>query len=148
MELKDTVFITITGVSNYYGLRPFRRGLLFDLHKEPENAYDDEAIYAELPYIGKVGYVANSTNTVYQGTSSAGRIYDLFSDHAVGEVMFVTRSSVIARLVPADELEAREKEAEALRTRYHRSRGGDGEDLDFSGWESDMLSEKQSPYDV
>ena len=146
MELKDTVFITITGVSNYYGLRPFRRGLLFDLHKEPENAYDDEAIYAELPYIGKVGYVANSTNTVYQGTASAGRIYDLFTERAVGEVMFVTRSSVIARLVPAEELRAKQEEENMLRTRYKPEDGA--ETLDFSAWEEDTQKNGTGPYDV
>ena len=145
MELKDTVFITITGVSNYYGLRPFRRGLRFGLCKEPDNAYDGEAIYAELPYIGKIGYVANSTNTVYQGTSSAGRIYELFTECAVGEVMFVTRSSIIARLVSPDEVEeGAEEEAALYRRRGERSDGVS----DRSDWENVLPDFKLRPYDV
>ncbi|MBQ9428662.1 MAG: HIRAN domain-containing protein [Clostridia bacterium] len=145
MELKDTVFITLTGLSNYYGLRPFRRGLRFGLCKEPQNPYDEEAIYAELPYIGKIGYVANSTHTVYQGTASAGRIYDLFTDVAVGEVMFVTRSSVIARLVPPDEVGEDAEEKAAL---YRRRGERDGGASDRSDWENVLPDFKLRPYDV
>ena len=38
--------------------------------------YDSDAIRAFLPYIGKVGYIANSPQTKAGGTESASRIYE------------------------------------------------------------------------
>lgn len=88
-------FVTITGLEHYYGKKPFKIGRKIKLVKEPENEYDSEAIAAVLPYIGKIGYVANSTYTVYGGTVSAGRLYDKVGDRAYGTVMFVTHTSAI-----------------------------------------------------
>lgn len=97
MEYK---FITITGVKNYYSLKPFSVGKILTLKKEPENAYDNEAIKVTLPSIDTVGYVANSAHTVYAGTMSAGRIYDKIANEAHAVVMFITHSSVIAAVLP------------------------------------------------
>ena len=58
------IFITITGCNHYLGYGVFRRKMELVLRKEPDNDYDKEAIRAEIPGIGKVGYVANSTHTV------------------------------------------------------------------------------------
>ncbi len=74
--MKNSVLVTITGLAHYYGTKPFKVGAVIKLKKEYDNKYDDEAIRAQLPYIGTVGYVANSTYTVYSGTYSAGRLYD------------------------------------------------------------------------
>lgn len=98
-------FVTITGLNHYYGKKPFEVGRVFKIIKEPDNDYDDEAIFAFLPFIEKIGYVANSTNTVYQGTVSAGRIYDKIDDYAYAKTMFITHSSVIAIVLDKDDVE-------------------------------------------
>ena len=95
----ESIFITITGSSNYYGLKPYKVGRIVKLSKDPNNSYDGEAIKVELPYIGRVGYVANSPATVYAGTESAGRVYEKVGPVAYAKVRFITRSSVIAEIV-------------------------------------------------
>lgn len=103
--MKKTYFVTITGLNHYYGKKPFEIGKIVKLIKEPDNEYDDEAIVAFLPFIDKIGYVANSTNTVYQGTISAGRLYDKIEDYAYGRIMFVTHSSAIAQILDKKDVE-------------------------------------------
>ncbi len=100
-----TMFVTITGINHYYGVKPFEIGRVVRLVKEPENGHDDDAIRVELPFIETVGYVANSTNTVYRGTYSAGRIYDKIEDAAFAEVAFITHSSVIAAVLTPEDVE-------------------------------------------
>lgn len=97
--MEKNYFITITGTKYYYGMKPFEIGRIFKLVKEPENEYDSEAIRAELPFIDKVGYVANSTCTVAKGTYSAGRVYDLFKNKAYGQVLFTLNNSAICLLI-------------------------------------------------
>ena len=99
----ERLFITITGCNHYLGLKPFAVGRLVRLCKETSNDYDGEAIRAEMPYIDTVGYVANSANTVYAGTYSAGRLYDKIGDTAYAEVAFITHSSVIAAVLTPEE---------------------------------------------
>ena len=102
----DTVhFITVTGIDHYYGKTPFEIGRITKIVKEPDNPHDSEAIRVELPFIGNVGYVANSANTVYRGTASAGRIYDKIGDYAYARVFFVTHSGVIALVLSPGEVE-------------------------------------------
>ncbi len=101
--MEKSIFITITGANNYFGKAPFKIGRAFKLEKEPDNSFDCEAIKVSHPLIGTVGYVANSIHTVYEGTHSAGRLYDKTGDSAFVEVMFITHSSVIARLLSDDE---------------------------------------------
>lgn len=98
-------FITITGISHYYEQKPFEIGRVVKIVKEPENPHDSEAIFAELPFIGKVGYVANSANTVYRGTISAGRIYDKIGEYAYAQVLFITHSGLIALVLSPEEVE-------------------------------------------
>ena len=106
----STMFVTITGIHHYYGDKPFEIGRVVRLVKEPDNKHDDDAIRVELPFIETVGYVANSTNTVYRGTYSAGRIYDKIEDAAFAEVAFITHSSVIAAVLPPEDVEENESE--------------------------------------
>ena len=101
----ENVFITITGVNHYFGMKPFKIGKVFRIVKEDENSFDNEAIRAELPMIDTIGYVANSTNTVYAGTISAGRLYDKIDDYAYAQTMFITHSSVIALVLSPEEVE-------------------------------------------
>ena len=101
----ENMFITITGQNHYLGMKPFKVNRLVKIVKEPENDFDSEAIRVELPYIDTIGYVANSANTVFAGTCSAGRLYDKIEDYAFAQVMFITHSSVIAIVVPKEEVE-------------------------------------------
>ncbi len=103
--MEKTYFVTITGLNHYYGKKPFEIGRIIKLIKEPDNEYDKEAILAFLPFIDKIGYVANSTNTVYDGTISAGRLYDKIDDYAYGKVMFVTHSSAIVLVLDKEDVE-------------------------------------------
>ena len=98
----ENIFITITGISHYYGKKPFEIGRTVKLIKEPDNHYDNEAIGVYLPFIDKIGNVANSVQTVFAGTQSAGRIWDKIGESAFAQVMFVTHSSVIALVLPPE----------------------------------------------
>lgn len=102
--MKEQIYITITGGNNYFGKAPFKPERIFKLEKEPDNLHDFEAIKVSHELIGTVGYVANSVHTVYEGTYSAGRLYDKIDKVAYAQVMFVTHSSVIARLLPDKEI--------------------------------------------
>lgn len=97
--MMDEKFVTITATDYYLGLKPFKVGRKVRLVKEKENDYDSEAIRVELPYIETIGYVANSVKTVYDGTLSAGRVYEKIGDKAVAQVMFITHSGVIAKIL-------------------------------------------------
>lgn len=99
------MYITITGLGHYLGMRPYKVGRIVKLVKDKGNEYDESAIRVELPFLDVVGYVANSVNTVYAGTYSAGRLYDKIDDLAYAQVMFITHSSVIARVLSPEELE-------------------------------------------
>ena len=110
--MENTYFVTITGLNHYYGKKPYEIGRIIKLIKEPDNEYDKEAIAAFLPFIDKIGYVANSTNTVYDGTISAGRLYDKIEDYAYGRVMFVTHSSAIAIVLDKEDVEEPDDEDE------------------------------------
>ena len=97
--MKNTTYITITGIGYYYGEKPFEIGSMVRLRKDFDNEYDSEAIMVEKPYIGKIGYVANSYKTGIKGTMSAGRLYDRIGTVAFARVMFITDNSVIAEVV-------------------------------------------------
>ncbi len=81
------VYITITGLNHYYGSDFIKEGLKVKLVKEPENAYDKEAIMVMVEGLGKVGYVANSVHTVLGESISAGRLYDRIGKKANAKVV-------------------------------------------------------------
>lgn len=93
-------YIAITGTSHYFGTGFLKPGQIVHLRKDPDNPYDQEAIRAEIPPIGKIGYVANSTHTVPKGCRSAGRIYDSFDQRISGIVRFIIKDTVIVELAP------------------------------------------------
>ena len=97
--MESELFVTVTGINHYYGITPFEIGREIQLAKEPDNLYDSDAIVATLPYIGAIGYVANSVHTVVRGTFSASRVYDRLGCNATAKVMFVNGSSAICRIV-------------------------------------------------
>lgn len=104
------IFTTVVGINNYEGNKVFKLGSIIKLLKEPENDYDAEAIACEIEYIGKVGYLANSTKTVIKGTMSAGRVYDKIDNVSFCEVKFIANNSVIAKVLTKNEIESLKNE--------------------------------------
>lgn len=102
--MNDDMYATIVGLNNYEGSKVFKIGSIVRLVKEPENDYDLEAIACESKYVGKTGYIANSANTVTKGTMSAGRIYDKIDDISFCEVKFVSKDSVIAKVLTYEQI--------------------------------------------
>ncbi|WP_288011160.1 HIRAN domain-containing protein [Kyrpidia sp.] len=98
--MEERVYIAVTGIQHYFGPQVFQLNQIIVLTKEPDNAHDAEAIRAEIPSIGKLGYVANSPHTVPRGCRSAGRIYDLFEQSIAGVVRFILKDTVIVELLP------------------------------------------------
>jgi len=94
----EPLFIGITGARHYQGTQLAKKGMTVRLVKEPDNAYDEEAILVELPPFGKIGYVANSVHTVPKGCRSAGRIYDAFHGETTGVIRFVVNDTMIVEL--------------------------------------------------
>lgn len=103
--MEKNIFVTITGTNYCYGMKPFEVGRVIKLIKEPDNEHDSEAIRAELPFIDKIGYVANSPCTVAKGTFSAGRVHDLFEKETYAQILFVTHASVICLLLSPEDME-------------------------------------------
>lgn len=77
--------------------------------KEPKNPFDSEAIRVTLKHISTVGYVANSLYTGATGTMNAGRIYEKPGKKFKAEVMFITLSKVICRVIPEEEEKSKSK---------------------------------------
>lgn len=91
-------FVTITGIHYHFGSKPFSVGQKIQLVKEPDNCYDKEAIRAELPGLGCVGYVANSPRTVLGDCLSGGRLYDKIGKDAAAKVEYVLDGAVICKV--------------------------------------------------
>lgn len=92
------IYFTITGTKYCYGTDIFKKGMKVGLVKQPDNAYDTEAIKVCVDALGKVGYVANSPHTVLGECRSAGRIYDHVTKNSYGEVIYVFPHGVICEL--------------------------------------------------
>ncbi len=97
------MFITVMAFNNFHGDKPLKLGGIIKLVKEPDNKHDTEAIACEMRYFGKIGYVANSTNTVIKGCMSSGRVFDKITDEYYAKIKFITGSTVIAKILSADE---------------------------------------------
>ena len=97
------MYITVTTFNKYHGSKPLVLNGIVKLVKDPKNSYDAEAIICEMRYFGKIGYVANSTNTVVKGTMSAGRLYDKISDEYFARIKFVINNIAIAEVLTSDE---------------------------------------------
>lgn len=93
------IYIAITGTSHYFGASFLKPGMVVQLMKDPCNPYDEEAIQAVIPPLGKIGYVANSTHTVPKGCRSAGRIYDSIEQQVYGVIRFIVKELAIVELV-------------------------------------------------
>ncbi len=88
-------YITATGMNHYLGTEFVKEGMTVKLVKEPDNKYDSEAIRVEMEGLGKIGYVANSTQTVIGESMSAGRLYDKFEEICEAYVKYVFPYAVL-----------------------------------------------------
>lgn len=93
------MYFTLTGCNHYTGNFFLERGMKVKLQKEPENRYDSEAIMVKIKGLGQIGYVANSTGTVYGDTMSAGRLYDRIGDKAKAKVMYVMPDGAVCKII-------------------------------------------------
>lgn len=92
-------YITIVGISHYFGPESFRINQILFLEKDLDNTYDSEAIKVVSEVGVCMGYIANSIRTVAMGTHSAGRVYDSITSKQRIQVDFIVGNSVIARIV-------------------------------------------------
>ena len=97
------MYITITAFNKFHGSKPLALERLVKLVKEPENKYDTEAIACEMRHFGKIGYLANSTQTVIKGCMSAGRVFDKIDDEYFAKIKFITGHEAIAKILTPDE---------------------------------------------
>lgn len=97
------MYITLMSFKNLYDEKPLKLDGIVKLVKEPDNKYDTEAIACEMRYFGKIGYVANSTNTVIKGCMSSGRVFDKIDDEYFAKIKFITGNNAIAKILSADE---------------------------------------------
>lgn len=97
------MYVTVIAFENMHGSKPLKLNGIVKLVKEPSNQYDTEAIACEMRHFGKIGYVANSTQTVVIGSMSAGRLYDKIADVYFAKIQFITGRTAIAKVLSADE---------------------------------------------
>ena len=64
--------------------------------------FDREAIRAELPGLGKVGYVPTALTPCLGDCYSAGRIYDKIGAAATAKVKYVLANAVVCSVKAAD----------------------------------------------
>lgn len=91
-------YFTITGLNHYYGSDFLKRGMKVKLEKEPDNKFDSEAIAVKMKGLAKIGYVANSPNTVLGDSMSARRLYEYIGKKAKGSVVYVLSNGVVCKL--------------------------------------------------
>ena len=98
VHMKENDYITITNIKEYIEIGMIKIGEILHLKKEPDNAYDMEAIMVENKNEIPIGHVANSVNSVAKGTHSAGYIYQSFKDSILCTVKFIYHDMIIAQL--------------------------------------------------
>ena len=96
--MSKKIYFTLTGTNYYHGKEFLKSGMKVKLVKEPDNQYDTEAIRVEMNPLSKIGYVANSTNTVVGDSWSAGRMYDHIGKKADAVVKLVTERGVLCKV--------------------------------------------------
>ena len=97
------MYITIIAFNKFHGTKSLRLGAIVKLVKEPDNKYDTEAIACEMRHFGKIGYVANSVNSVIKGCMSSGRVFDKIEDEYFAKIHFITDNNAIAKILTSDE---------------------------------------------
>ena len=97
------MYITIIAFNRFHGTKPLKLDGIVKLVKEPKNKYDTEAIACEMRYFGKIGYVANSVDSVIKGCMSSGRVFDKIEDEYFAKIQFITGNNAIAKILTPDE---------------------------------------------
>ncbi len=97
-DADNDVLITIAGIRHYSGSRPFREGKTVILKKDRENKHDAKAIMTVDNSLNTIGYVANSPNTIKDGTLGAGVIHGGIRNNCVARVMWVADAFAICKL--------------------------------------------------
>lgn len=98
LKTTEDVLITVSGANFFKGLDPFKQGVILDLVKQPDNEHDSDAIAVFLDD-EQVGFVANSSYTVFEGVKSASEI-KFINDGQKAEVQFLfLERFVILRLI-------------------------------------------------
>ena len=92
------IYFTIAGTHHWHGQEFIEPKMQVKLVKEPDNEVDTEAIKAEMPGVGQIGYVANSPYTVVGESYSAGRLYDKIGDEATEEKKQETFEGLASKL--------------------------------------------------
>ena len=92
------IYITINHLDDYNGLSNIKVGDTLTLIKDLDSPYDDEAIAVYNKNEVKIGYVANSVDTVARGTYSAGRVYDQIIGNDECRVCFIINETIIGNL--------------------------------------------------
>ena len=100
------MYITVIAFDKFYGTKPLKLNGIIKLVKEPDNKYDAEAIACEMRHFGKIGYVANSVNSVIKGCMSSGRVIDKIDDEDFAKIHFITHHDAIAKVLTKEEFEA------------------------------------------
>ena len=97
LENPNETFISIAGTKHYKSYAPFKKGVVMNLVREPDNKFDRDAIRVEINS-ETVGYVANSDYTLIDQVKSASQIKNTSSNKA--EFLFVIASNYpIAKLL-------------------------------------------------
>lgn len=93
----NKVLVTVTGLQHNGAKNVLKVGDFVTLRAE-ENEHDIEAVFVEKQKIGLVGFVANSVDTRYKGTHSAGYIVDAVKRNfgTIGKVVVVGKSGMDA----------------------------------------------------
>ncbi|MDO4467534.1 MAG: HIRAN domain-containing protein [Bacillota bacterium] len=90
------IYFTLTGTNHYYGKDFINPDMKLTLVKEPDNAFDKEAIKVVHEALGTIGYVANSPYTmVGEKSYSAGRLYDKIGDTVECTVLFKLAQGIL-----------------------------------------------------
>ena len=93
------VYITVTGTLYRYGTEMVEKGDILYLKKDTNNEYDTESIQVNHIPFGKIGYVANSVQTVIGECISAGRLYDKIGQTTEAVVTFKSEDYIICKVV-------------------------------------------------
>ncbi len=89
--------VTITGFSHYFVHDKVGEGFEVILMRETENCYDEYAI-AVYSRGSKIGYVANSTDTVRKDTMSARQLAALMESSAKADIVEYTSYDALCRV--------------------------------------------------
>lgn len=95
-------YITITEFDEFYGLKPFGIGNILTCIKESSDPFDPKVMKVILPYIGTIGFVANTKESTIGGTTSASRIFHYVRKKFFVRVLFTCECGIICKLEDED----------------------------------------------